>query len=80
MFLSAVLIHLGGFNLSLVMRQWLGKGTPRGWQGYSAEAVLAGLRLWMAVLAQTEESVTLPTLQTPEYPAPVTILLLPVAE
>jgi len=70
MFLSAVLIHLGGFNLSLVMRQWLGKGTPRGWQGYSAEAVLA----------QTEESVTLPTLQAPEYPAPVTILLLPVAE
>lgn len=73
-----VLIHLGGFNLSLVMRQWLGKGTPRGWQGYSAEAVLAGLRLWMAVLAQTEESVALPTLQTPEYPVPVTILLLPV--
>jgi hypothetical protein len=32
-----VLIHLGGFNLSLVMRQWLGKGTPRGWQGFSAD-------------------------------------------
>lgn len=30
-----VLIHLGGFNLSLVMRQWSGKGTPRGWQGFS---------------------------------------------
>ncbi len=75
-----VLIHLGGFNLSLVMRQWLGKGTPRGWQGYSAEAVLAGLRLWMAVLAQPEESVAFPTLQTPEYPLPVTILLLPVTE
>lgn len=28
-----VLIHLGGFNLSLLMRQWSGKGTPRGWQG-----------------------------------------------
>src|SRR5216684_1208102 len=32
-----VLIHLGGLNLSLVMRQWLGKGPPRGWQGYSAD-------------------------------------------
>jgi hypothetical protein len=37
-----VLIHLGGFNLSLAMRQWLGKGTPRGWQGLSADALLAG--------------------------------------
>src|SRR3989454_2972833 len=25
-----VLIHLGGFNLSLIMRQWLGKSTPPG--------------------------------------------------
>ena len=64
-----VLIHLGGFNLSLVMRQWSGKGTPRGWQGYSAEAVVAGLHLWMAALAQAEESVALPSLKTPEYPA-----------
>jgi len=30
-----------GFNLSLVMRQLLGKGTPRGLQGLSADAFLA---------------------------------------
>ena len=61
--LKRVLIHLGGFNLSLVMRQLLGKGTPRGLQGLSADALLAFLRLWIAVLASTEqESLPLPAL------------------
>jgi transposase len=40
-----VLIHVGALNLSLVMRKLWGKGTPRGWQGYSADAVLAFLPL-----------------------------------
>ena len=35
-----LLIHLCGFNLSLILRQRTGKGTPRGWQGYSADACL----------------------------------------
>src|SRR5205807_6157700 len=61
--LKRVLIHVGGHNLSLVMRQLLGKGTPRGLQGTSADALLAFLRLWIAVLARTEqESVPLPAL------------------
>ena len=61
--LKRVLIHVGGFNLSLVMRQLLGKGTPRGLQGTSADALLAFLRLWITVLARTEqESVPLPAL------------------
>ena len=61
--LKRVLIHVGGFNLSLVMRQLLGKGTPRGLQGTSADALLAFLRLWIAVLARTEqESAPLPAL------------------
>jgi len=59
--LKRVLIHLGGFNLSLVMRQLLGKGTPRGLQGFSADTLLALLRLWIAVLMCTErESTSLP--------------------
>jgi len=49
--LKRVLIHVGGFNLSLVMRKILGKGTPRGWQGMSADAVLMFLRVWIALLA-----------------------------
>jgi transposase len=50
--LKRVLIHLGGFNLSLVMRGLLGKGTPRGWQGISADQLLAFLRLWTALLVR----------------------------
>jgi transposase len=31
--LKRLLVHVGGFNLSLVMRKLVGKGTPRGLQG-----------------------------------------------
>ncbi len=50
--LKRVLIHMGALNRSLVMRQQFGKGTPRGWQGFSAESLLLCLRIWMAVLAR----------------------------
>lgn len=50
--LKRVLIHVGGLNLSLVMRQRFGKGTPRGLQGFSAESLLMWLRVWIAVLAR----------------------------
>ena len=53
--LKRVLAHLGAFNLSLVMRQGLGKGTPRGWQGFSTDALLTLLQLWMVVLADTTQ-------------------------
>lgn len=53
--LKRVLIHIGAFNLSLLMRQMLGKGTPRGWQGFSADAVLMFLRLWIVLLAHYGE-------------------------
>jgi transposase len=53
--LKRVLIQVGALNLSLVMRKLWNKGTPRGWQGYSADAVLAFLRWWMAFLAGAEE-------------------------
>ncbi len=48
--LKRVLIHVGALNLSLVMRQQLGKGTPRGLQDLSADSLLRWLRLWIAVL------------------------------
>ena len=75
-----VLIHVGALNLSLVMRKLLGKGTPRGWQGCSADAVLAFLRLAITLLAQAEETVVRPSEEALELPAHVTILLLPAAE
>jgi transposase len=45
--LKRVLIHLAGFNLSLVMRQLTGVGKPRALQGHLA-AVLAALRRLLA--------------------------------
>jgi transposase len=68
--LKRALIHVGGFNLSLVMRQLLGKGTPRGWQGFSADSWLAFLRLWTAVLARAEQENTPPPAHI--TPAPCT--------
>jgi len=47
--LKRLLIHLAGFNLSLVMRQALGVGTPRGLQG-SLAALAALLRRWLGRL------------------------------
>jgi transposase len=48
--LKRILIHIGGFNLSLVVRALTGKGTPRGWQGFSVNEVIVLLRLWIAIL------------------------------
>ena len=59
--LKRLLIHLCGFNLSLMMRKHMGKGTPRGWQGYSADACLVFLRLWIVLLhRQAREICTSP--------------------
>lgn len=59
--LKGLLIHVVGFNLSLAMRKLLGRGTPRGFQGLSADALLILLCFWIAALARTaEESVPLP--------------------
>jgi transposase len=43
--LKRLLIHTGGFNLGLLMRQLIGVGTPRGLQGRVAAAIVALLTL-----------------------------------
>jgi transposase len=43
-----LLIHAGGFNLGLLLRQLIGVGTPRGLQGRLA-AALAALMLWRSL-------------------------------
>ena len=64
--LKRVLIHVGGLNLSLIMRKLLGKGTPRGLQGLSAESLLRLWRLWIAVLVRLEEESSItPDVQVP---------------
>jgi len=47
--LKRVLLHVAGFNLSLVLRQVLGVGTPRGLQGRAA-ALLGLFRNLLSVL------------------------------
>jgi transposase len=52
--LKRVLIHVGGFNLGLVMRGLMGRGTPRGLQTASLATLFALLRFWLTVLALAE--------------------------
>jgi transposase len=52
-----LLIHVAGFNLSLIMRRELGKGTTRGLQGLAARVWAFGMALWRALksLADTDD-------------------------
>jgi transposase len=56
--LKRLLVHVAAFNLGLVMRQLLGRGTPRGLQGCRLDLLLALLRLiseaWARNLASEE--------------------------
>lgn len=42
-----LLVHVGGFNLSLVMRKLTGKGTPRGFQGLLLRILALFCAWWM---------------------------------
>jgi transposase len=41
------LIHVGAFNLSLILRQLLGAGTPREWKNHFGRLVLSLYLLFM---------------------------------
>jgi transposase len=49
--LKRLLIHIGGFNLGLLLRQLIGVGTPRGLQG-RLNAVLAALLTLIRMLSE----------------------------
>ncbi len=49
--LQRLLVHVAPFNLGLVMRKLLGRGTPRGLQGYDAALFITLLRLLREVWA-----------------------------
>lgn len=55
--LKRLLIHLCGFNLSLLMRKYAGKGTPRGWQGYAVTQYLALFVLFIGWLQQNAHDI-----------------------
>jgi transposase len=67
--LKRLLVHVAAFNLGLVMRQLLGRGTPRGLQGYEAALFLTLLRFLREVavpnLARREYADSLMPLESP---------------
>src|SRR5215471_6227070 len=66
--LKRLLIHIAGFNLSLVLRLMTGKGTPRGLQGlaiaYFLTLIVLVDLLWR-VLGTTDDSMNPRTLKSP---------------
>ncbi len=44
--LKRVLVHVGGFNLGVVMRKLVGRGTPRGFQGRVASLLAELAMAW----------------------------------
>src|SRR5580704_1886019 len=50
--LKRLLVHVAAFNLGLVMRKILGRGTPRGLQGYDRALFLTPLRRLCAAWLQ----------------------------
>jgi transposase len=59
--LKRLLIHAGGFNLGLVMRQLIGVGTPRGLQDRRAAVIAALVALWSLVNAHSAFVEALPS-------------------
>jgi len=53
--LKRLLIHVAGFNLSLILRQQLGLGTARGLQGLAARVLIALGRLRKAIEANIRQ-------------------------
>jgi transposase len=52
--LKRLLIHTGAFNLGLLLRQLVGRGTPRGLQGYAGLLLLLLGGLWSLIRRQTQ--------------------------
>lgn len=73
--LKRVLIQVGGFNLSLVIRQLVGKGTPRSLQGLSVDVSLILLRFWIAALVHAEPECTSVTMPVPSLAVRMVVLI-----
>lgn len=54
--LKRVLVHVAGFNLSLILRRQLGKGTPRGFQSLRARIAALISDRWALVRQWTKSS------------------------
>jgi len=76
--IKRLLIHAGAFNLSLILRKILGRGTPRGFQG-SPNVLLLVLQMLMRLLMAVTKRQRQPRTTQPVTPREeVTPLLFPV--
>ena len=82
--LKRLLVHVAAFNLGLVMRKLLGRGTPRGLQGHDAALFLTLLRLlrevWRSPRAWKEHADSLEPFEPPSLPEPSNSALLTAAK
>jgi transposase len=58
--LKRLLIHVAAFNLSLILRQQLGVGTPRSLQGFRNRLFFCFWAVWMFLQGLREQSVRQP--------------------
>ena len=67
--LKRLLIHVAGFNLSLILRQLLGLGTARGLQGLAARALGVWEGFWTGIRRSIKPAALLdaPAPQWPNY-------------
>jgi transposase len=66
--LKRLLIHVAGFNLSLVMRKLLGVGTARGLQGLAARVLRALNWLWKRLTGLLEAMCAFPAVSAASVP------------
>ncbi len=62
--LKRILIHCGGFNLALLMRHLVGRGTPRGFQGLRLGLLAPLVTLW-TLLTRPRDGRTPPPIDFP---------------
>ena len=77
--LKRLLIHAGGFNLGLIMRQVFGVGTPRGLQGRLAAAIAVAVALWTLLADRWKSIGAQPADRRPLFTPSYCFELLPVA-
>jgi len=68
--LKRLVVHIGGHNLGLLMRRLIGKGTPRGLQGW-LRAALDAIRRWLGALERDQSPAVLEWSPNPPFAAAI---------
>jgi transposase len=77
--LKRLFIHIGGFNLGLLMRTLIGIGTPRGLQGHLTAAVALLVAVWTRVVGRWQDPSRLPADDSTAFTPHLRFELIPVS-